>query len=76
MPGKNADSEVPGLYLEVGKPFGSGKPCSKFWRLKYRLHGKEKRFSIGTYPAIKLKQARELALAGIERIGPAAGFLP
>lgn len=63
MPGKYTDSEVPGLYLEVGKPFRNGKPGTKFWRLKYRLHGKENRFSIGTYPAIKLKHARELALA-------------
>ncbi|WP_339470008.1 Arm DNA-binding domain-containing protein [Pseudomonas sp. EL_65y_Pfl1_R83] len=27
--------------------------------MKYRLHGKENRFSIGTYPDIGLKEARD-----------------
>lgn len=39
----------------------AGKPPSKFWRLKYRLHGKENRFSIGAYPDIGLKEARDIA---------------
>lgn len=39
---KIADGE--GLYLEV-TPIGT-----KFWRLKYRLHGKGKRISIGAQP--------------------------
>jgi integrase len=42
-----------GLYLEVTPPGG------KLWRLKYRFGGKEKRLSIGPYPEISLKQARE-----------------
>jgi hypothetical protein len=42
-----------GLYLEV-KP-----PNSKLWRLKYRYLGKEKKLSIGEYPAISLAEARE-----------------
>ncbi|MEK6747355.1 MAG: Arm DNA-binding domain-containing protein [Pseudomonadota bacterium] len=42
-----------GLYLEVN-PNGS-----KYWRLKYRYAGKEKRLAIGVYPAISLKIARE-----------------
>jgi hypothetical protein len=29
--------------------------------LKYRLHGKENRFSIGAYPDIGLKEARDIA---------------
>ena len=33
-----------GLYLEVA-PNGS-----KWWRLKYRFEGKEKRLSLGVYP--------------------------
>ena len=41
-----------GLYLEV-TPSGG-----KWWRLKYRLDGKEKRLSLGVYPAIPLKTAR------------------
>ena len=50
-PYKMADGE--GLYLEV-TPNGT-----KFWRLKYRLHGKEKRISIGAYPAISIADARK-----------------
>jgi hypothetical protein len=36
--------------LEVRVSSEVGKSPSKFWRLKYRLHGKENRFSIGAYP--------------------------
>lgn len=42
-----------GLYLEV-KPAGS-----KYWYLKYRIAGKEKRLFIGVYPQKTLKEARE-----------------
>lgn len=42
-----------GLYLEVSPSGG------KWWRLKYRLDGKEKRLSLGTYPDTSLKMARE-----------------
>lgn len=59
-PGKHADGEVPGLYLEVRASSKVGKAPSKFWRLKYRLHGKENRFSIGAYPDIGLKEARDI----------------
>ena len=48
--GKHSDGEVPGFYLEVRAPSKVGKSPSKVWRLKYRLHGKENRFSIGAYP--------------------------
>lgn len=42
-----------GLYLEISKNGG------KWWRLKYRFSGKEKRLSLGVYPDISLKDARE-----------------
>ncbi|MBF0422167.1 MAG: tyrosine-type recombinase/integrase [Magnetococcales bacterium] len=42
-----------GLYLEVAPSGG------KWWRLKYRFGGKEKRISLGVYPDVSLKQARE-----------------
>ena len=29
-----------------------------YWRLKFRLNGKENIFSIGTYPEVSLAQAR------------------
>ncbi len=42
-----------GLYVEVAPSGG------KWWRLKYRFAGKEKRLSLGTYPEVTLKEARE-----------------
>lgn len=42
-----------GLYLEVSPKGG------KWWRLKYRFDGKEKRLSLGVYPDVKLKEARD-----------------
>jgi integrase len=42
-----------GLYLEVSPAGG------KWWRLKYRYGGKEKRLSLGTYPDTGLADARE-----------------
>jgi len=42
-----------GLYLEVSPAGG------KWWRLKYRLDGKEKRLSLGVYPDVGLKDARD-----------------
>ncbi len=42
-----------GLYLEVSPAGG------KWWRIKYRFDGKEKRLSLGVYPDVSLKDARE-----------------
>ncbi|MEZ5564338.1 MAG: tyrosine-type recombinase/integrase, partial [Gammaproteobacteria bacterium] len=42
-----------GLYLEV-TPTGN-----RWWRFKYTFGGKEKRISLGVYPQITLKDARE-----------------
>ncbi len=42
-----------GLYLEVAPSGG------KWWRLKFRFDGKEKRLSLGTYPEISIKEARK-----------------
>jgi integrase len=50
-------SDANGLYLELSPAGG------KWWRLKYRYAGKEKRISLGTYPETGLKAAREGALA-------------
>lgn len=46
-------SDEKGLYLQVN-PNGS-----KYWRLKYRFGGKEKKLAIGIYPEISLTEARE-----------------
>ncbi len=40
------------MYLEV-HPSGA-----KYWRLKYRWQGKEKRLALGVYPKVGLKDAR------------------
>ena len=42
-----------GMYLEIAPTGG------KWWRLKYRVLGKEKRISLGTYPDTTLAAARE-----------------
>lgn len=42
-----------GLYLEV-TPAGG-----KLWRLRYWLNSRENRISLGTYPDVSLKDARE-----------------
>ncbi len=52
-PGKHFDGA--GLYLELTAAGG------RYWRLKYRHGGKEKRLAFGVYPAVSLKEARELA---------------
>lgn len=41
-----------GLYLDVGAR-------TKKWRLKYRVEGKEKTFTFGSYPEISLSEARK-----------------
>lgn len=52
-PGKHFDGG--GLYLELTAAGG------RYWRLKYRVAGKEKRLALGVYPAVSLKDARDLA---------------
>jgi hypothetical protein len=42
-----------GLYLEFSPTGG------KWWRLKYRFDGREKRLSLGVYPEVSLKNARD-----------------
>ena len=46
-------TEGGGLYLLVN-PNGS-----RWWRLRYRIEGKEKLISLGVYPEVSLKEARE-----------------
>ncbi|WP_309919472.1 phage integrase central domain-containing protein [Caballeronia sp. LZ033] len=41
-----------GLYLEVAATGG------KYWRLKYRINGREKRLALGVYPDVTLAHAR------------------
>jgi len=42
-----------GLYLQIAPTGG------KWWRVKYRLRGREQCLSLGTFPAVALKAARQ-----------------
>lgn len=46
-----ADSR--GLYLEISPKGG------KWWRFRYQFEGKENRLSLGVYPDVSLKDARD-----------------
>lgn len=51
-----------GLFIDV-RPNGS-----RYWRLKYRVAGKEKLLALGVYPAVSIKEAREAAAAARQAI--------
>ncbi|KVX23523.1 integrase [Burkholderia ubonensis] len=57
-----------GLYLEIAPSGG------KWWRLKYRFGGKEKRYSLGVYPEVPLAAARKRRDEAREKL--AAGIDP
>ena len=61
-------SDERGLFLLV-QPSGG-----KLWRLKYRMAGKEKKLSLGRYPDVALKEARERSAEARKQI--AAGIDP
>ncbi len=46
---KHADGG--GMYLHV-------TAAGKYWRMAYRMHGKQKTLALGVYPAVSLAQAR------------------
>lgn len=50
-PGKHADGF--GLYLEVSPTGG------RYWRMKYRFGGREKRLAFGVFPEVSLAEARD-----------------
>jgi len=51
-----------GMYLEVRS---NG---ARYWRLKYRIGGKEKLLALGVYPEVTLTKARELRAAARDLI--------
>ena len=53
-----------GLYLEVSPTGG------KWWRLKYRFDGKEKRLSLGVYPDVRPRPPGRIAQAASRRHRP------
>lgn len=69
---KTIRAAKPGVNPETGNPCGDYKlfdggglfllvtpKGGKYWRYKYRLAGKEKKASLGTYPETSLAEARE-----------------
>jgi integrase len=68
---KTIRNAKPGVNPETGKPCGDYKlfdggglfllvtSKGKYWRYKYRLGGKEKKASFGTFPETSLAEARE-----------------
>jgi integrase len=56
------DSYLPGLYL-VLQPSGA-----KSWAVRYRAQGRTRKHTLGSYPAIDLKSARELAARALRAV--------
>jgi integrase len=56
------DAAFPGLALRITENGG------KSWSVFYRMSGRLRRFTIGSYPAIKPAQARREASAALERV--------
>ena len=59
-PYKLADGQ--GLYIEV-MPNGA-----KYWRMKFRFNGKEKRLAFGVYPEVRPPEARDKAKEARDKI--------
>ena len=60
------DGAVPGLYFILQ---ASGAAS---WAFRYRVNGRPKKWTIGAYPALSLKEARERAKKGLSQDDPAA----
>jgi len=60
------DGAVPGLYFVI-QPSGATS-----WAFRYRVNGKSRKWTIGGYPALSLKEARERAKKGLGQDDPAA----
>lgn len=56
------DGLISGLYLQI-EPTGS-----RSWTVRYRCAGKSRKYTIGRYPAIDLKAARELASKALRAV--------
>src|SRR5215472_991716 len=56
------DSFLPGLYL-IQQPSGA-----KGWAVRYRHHGQSRKLTLGSYPALGLKDARELGAKALRAV--------
>ena len=66
-PGRHADGGN-GLYLEVKPAGGMRKTEGRYWLFRYKSGGKVAWKSLGVFPAVSLKMAREKAQACREAI--------
>ncbi|MCZ6454470.1 MAG: Arm DNA-binding domain-containing protein, partial [Alphaproteobacteria bacterium] len=57
------DTVVPGLWLRVSD---HGR---KTWGVTYRLNGRQRRLTIGTYPTLSLADARDNARKALREVG-------
>ncbi len=55
------DAKTPGLTLAVKPPSSRKRDGAKLWRYRYMLGGKAKMLSLGEYPVVSLKEARDKA---------------
>jgi integrase len=62
------DGLVSGLYLQV-QPSGA-----RSWAVRYRMSGKSRKYTLGSYPALDLATARKLAGKALARV--AEGYDP
>jgi integrase len=60
-PGRYADGDVPGLYLQVTTPATRTSRGAASWVLRYEVAGKERMFGIGPLHTFSLKEARARA---------------
>jgi len=56
------DSFLPGLYL-IQQPSGA-----KGWAVRYRHHGQSRKLTLGSYPALGLKDARDLGAKALRTV--------
>jgi hypothetical protein len=61
-PGRHTDGKVKGLHLSIRADGRAG------WVLRYRLHGHQRDMSLGGWPEVKLKEARDLATSARQQI--------
>jgi integrase len=57
-----SDGHMPGLYLVI-QPSGA-----RSWAVRYRHHGQSRKHTLGSYPAIGLKAARELGAKALRAV--------
>ena len=58
-----ADTVLPGLHLRVTE---KGR---KSWSVVYRVNGKQRRMTLGSYPIFDLAQARDAAREALQAVG-------